>query len=431
MTFVANLVRRARLSDAARRYAVDSLVAIIVAGAQAGFCYILSVHNNTGPITTGGYVLLVGSGLLLIWRRRFPVAVLIATNLTTLGYIATGNSSGPIWDAVVISFGTAIYLGKRGVAIAALAACYVAYLWGPAVVGTQPWPSATFALALALGLLVLLGGAEGIRLQHERNEAARRRLEELALRRATEERIRIARDLHDVLGHTISAINVQANTALHLMERQPERARDALATIHEVSRQALVELRSVLGVLRDAEDRAPFAPTPTLARLGELAATARAAGLDVRLESSDLDGMLPEAVDVAAYRIIQEGLTNAARHARGASAVVRVAVEERDLVVEVSDDGGHLGVGGHPGVGGYLGVGWHPAARAGTRSESNLAATGGAGSEPGATTGGAGSGKGIVGMRERAQSLGGTLEAAALPGRGFRVRARLPLGGRR
>src|SRR6202041_3236352 len=139
--------------------------------------------------------------------------------------------------------------------------------------------SAEVALAVAAWMLILLGIAELVRSRRQRAAAIAQSRQEQSRRQASEERMRIARDVHDVLAHNISVINVQANTALHLMDRQPERAREALTAIHEGSRQALGELRSVLGVLRADSDAAPLVPSPGLARLEELAAHARAAGI--------------------------------------------------------------------------------------------------------------------------------------------------------
>jgi signal transduction histidine kinase len=252
-------------------------------------------------------------------------------------------------------------------------------------------PSAVFAVSIGAGLTVLVGMAELLRLRGQRAAALTQRREEEILRRASEERLRIARDLHDVVAHNISVINVQASTALHLMDRQPERARAALSVINDVSKQALVELRSVLGILRDVDAGAPRAPSSSLAHLDDLLGRARASGLSVRLERA-APGPLPAGVDLAAYRILQEALTNTARHAArpgaGPSAVVRISRTREDLVLEVDDDG--------PGPAGPNG-----------------------------------SGNGIIGMTERAHALGGTLEAGPGPGGGFRVRARLPLGGER
>jgi signal transduction histidine kinase len=198
----------------------------------------------------------------------------------------------------------------------------------------------------------------------------------------------MARDLHDVVTHNISVINVQANTALHLMDRQPQRARTALTTINDVSKQALVELRSVLGVLRDADESAPRSPSPGLSRLGDLADGAAAAGLAVHIEEAERPAPLPVDVDLAAYRIIQEALTNTARHSGGARATVRVGYGDGALVVEVDDDG--------------------------IRRPPGRAAV---------------SGHGIAGMTERAKALGGTLQAGPRPGGGFGVRAWLPVRG--
>lgn len=208
------------------------------------------------------------------------------------------------------------------------------------------------------------------------------------LRQAGEDRMRMARDLHDVVAHNISVINVQANTALHLMDRQPERAREALLTINDVSRQALAELRSVLGVLRDTDEGTLGAPSPGLGRLDELAHTVRAAGLAVQVEQQGIRFPLPAHADLAAYRIIQEALTNAARHSGGVAATVLIRYGTKDVEIEVYDDG--------PAAGPEMPV--SPVS---------------------------GSGNGIAGMTERAQASGGWLRAGPRPGGGFRVHALL------
>jgi signal transduction histidine kinase len=226
----------------------------------------------------------------------------------------------------------------------------------------------------------------------------------------------MARDLHDVVAHNISVINVQANTALHLMDRQPERARTALVTINEVSRQALVELRSVLGVLRDAGEQAPRSPSRGLARLADLVDTAAAAGLTVTVTEAGRRVPLPAEVDLAAYRIIQEALTNAARHSGGGHATVRLGYPAPDGPAP----DGPAPDGPAPAPGGAA-----PAGQALT-VEVTDDGSGGAGGQdrPGS---GPGSGSGIAGMTERAAALGGTLRAGPGPDGGFAVRARLPL----
>lgn len=369
---------------------VDGAVALVVAAAQVGLVF-AQVSHQGGVVTPGEVVLLVAGGLVLAARRRYPVAVMVATYGLTLCFQATqhfDNRGGAAWLAVIVAFATAIYLRRRVAALVFLVVCYVVSLWGPAVLGERHAPSAVFALSLGAGLVALLGGSELVRLRRQRSVALAQGRREEALREASEERLRIARDLHDIVAHNISVINVQANTALHLMDRQPERARAALTTIHEVSKQALVELRSVLGVLRDVDGEAPRAPVPGLAELGTLLERSRAAGLTVQLVEEGERCWLPAEVDVTAFRIVQESLTNSTRHSGSGRATVRLSYSESDLIVEVDDDG--------PGV---------PAGRTN------------------------GAGKGITGMTERAQALGGTLQAGPGSCGGFSVRARLPLNG--
>jgi signal transduction histidine kinase len=192
--------------------------------------------------------------------------------------------------------------------------------------------------------------------------------------------------LHDVLGHSLSLINVQAGVALALMDRKPEQARTALTAIKQASKEALVEVQSVLDSLRQPDEEAPRAPAPGIGNITELVRRAEAAGLSVEVEQAEQLPSLPANVGGAAYRIVQEALTNVVRHAGAATVSIRICQEDGDLVVVVDDDGA-----GGPG---------------------SLAA---------------GGGSGIRGMRDRAAALGGQLTAGPRPGGGFRVRARLPL----
>ncbi len=214
--------------------------------------------------------------------------------------------------------------------------------------------------------------------QRERAEADERQ------RRVDEERLRLAQDLHDVLAHNISLINVQASVALHLLDDDPEQARPALATIKDVSKDALHELRTALDLLRrGAVDEAPRSPTPRLADLDALVAGVRAGGLDVRLEQIDHHHRpCPPPSKSAVYRIVQEALTNVTRHAHARTVTVRLGYDD-GVTIEVTDDG-----------------------RGGP-------------AEPG---------NGIRGMKERAAALGGTADAGPVPGTagGFRVTAHLP-----
>jgi signal transduction histidine kinase len=228
-----------------------------------------------------------------------------------------------------------------------------------------------------------LAAGDAVRSRREAVEQAAAAAEEEALRRLGEERLRIARDVHDVVAHSMSEINVQAGVAAHLMDRDPEQARSALRHIKKASGDALTDLRATLGVLRGSDGGAPVEPTGGPDSLDELAAGLRAAGVQVAL---DVDELPPGAAAVrpAAYRIVQEALTNVLRHADATSVQVRVRCDAEQVTIDVHNDGTGSGAPG-------------------------------------------GSGQGIRGMRERAAALGGTLESGPAPGGGWRVSARLPV----
>jgi signal transduction histidine kinase len=372
-----------------RSWAIDAAIAAAVIAVEVGVSHQATAWHHHAPHQAPGIlasVLLAVGGAALLARRRYPVAVLTVTLVSAIW--AAALAAEVVWFAVIVAFLTAILARRRGAAIGSLIAGYVASVWPPWLIGQGRHATVTFALGLAAGLMFLLIIAELIRIRSQRAAALERSREEELRRRASEERMRMARDLHDVVAHNISVIHVQANTALHLMDRQPERARTALVTINDVSKQALVELRSVLGVLRDVDGPgdAPRAPAPGLARLGDLVETAAAAGLAVRVQEDGQRAPLPADVDLTAYRIIQEALTNSARHSGGTTATVRLGFGDGGLRVEVDDDGTTRGA----------------PARAN------------------------GSGNGIAGMTERATALGGTLEAGPRPEGGFGVRAWLP-----
>ncbi|NTU78770.1 MAG: alcohol dehydrogenase catalytic domain-containing protein [Chloroflexales bacterium] len=262
---------------------------------------------------------------------------------------------------------------------------FVLFPWLPYVLGSAPAPTAPGMVGLAGWLLVMATVAE---LATVRQQRMLRTREEEARRRAGEERLRIARDLHDVLGHHISLISVQAGVALHLMDQQPTQARVALAVIRDASKDALRELRSVLDVLRQVQEAPPRTPAPGLAQLGDLAARASEAGLQVQTEvSGELKG-LSASVDLTAFRIIQEALTNVMRHSGQTASCVQVTCTAHELTLRIDN----------------------PVARDASRP-------------------GSGPGQGIRGMQERATALGGVLEAGPRPDGGFRVFARLPLNG--
>jgi signal transduction histidine kinase len=216
---------------------------------------------------------------------------------------------------------------------------YASFLWLPYLVGEEPAPNWAQALGLGAWLLVLFTVSEIARSRRERAlELARTRAEE-AKRRASEERLRIARELHDVLAHNISLINVQAGVALHVTEDLPEPALDALTAIKQASVEALGELKSVLEILRQGHEGPPRTPTSGLAHLDELVAKTEAAGLRVTTRVEGTPRPLPRGVDLAAFRIVQEALTNVTRHAGRASAEITINYREGDVILQIDDDG--------------------------------------------------------------------------------------------
>jgi signal transduction histidine kinase len=326
-------------------------------------------------------VLLLGSGALaLIARRRAPVAVFVFGIVTTFAYVLLDYAGGPIWGTLIVGLYTVMTTGHRVVGYAGAVFGFTSLWWEPPLVD-RPVASVGEGVAFGAWFLVLIGGCEIIRVRRAFTEERRRREEDAESARSSEQRLAIARDLHDVLAHNISLMNVQASTALHLLDTHPEQARPALEAIKHASSEALTELRGVLEALRHPDSRAP---APTLARVGDLAAQAAAAGLDIQTSIEGEPRPLPAGVELAAYRICQEAVTNVIRHAGARSAQLTVSYGEEELTVEIVDDG---------------------------RGKN----------------GSSGGGNGLPGMRERTAAVGGALEAGPRPEGGFRVHARLPL----
>jgi signal transduction histidine kinase len=310
--------------------------------------------------------------------------VAAATVYTLLGYlngsvlvapmiaVYTVASLTDVRRAVAYGLGTLVVLGSASIAVNPL---------GPFGGSVEILPFMTAAVVVA-----------GIAVANRRAyvESIRDRAEQDARRRVDEERLRIARELHDVVAHTMATINVQAGVAAHVLSTRPETVAESLQAIKTASKEGLRELRAILNVLRQADDADPTQPVPGTAQLGTLITGARGAGLDTTLSVTGEPAPLPAAVDLAAYRIVQESLTNAIRHAGPATAAVSLGYHHDELRIEVTDTGrgpapGH----GHNGNGGH----------------------------------------GLAGMRERAATVGGSLETGPGPAGGFRVAARLPVSG--
>jgi signal transduction histidine kinase len=364
----------------------DVAVAVLVGVAQLGLTTLAARHRTDRlSLDLLSYLLLAVGPVALLWRRRSPVGVLAVVMGACVLYFALGYPYGPAWLALIVALWTAVTGGARRAAWVTTFVGLAVYFTLATVVGrVEPINPATVA-AHTSSLLLVLAVAELVMAGRQRRLAADRTRAEEDRRRAGEERMRIARELHDVLAHNISLINVQAGVALHLMDEQPGQSRSALVAIKQASNDALGELRSVLDVLRQGDEAPPRAPASGLAHLDSLVSGAGAAGLEVRTRVEGTPRPLSAGTDLAAYRIIQEALTNVTRHAGPATASVLVRYTQDGLTVQVDDDG---------------------------RGPSSPNGSGG---------------NGIRGMRERVAALGGDLEAGARPGGGFRVLAHLPL----
>jgi signal transduction histidine kinase len=394
-----------------RALVVDVLLAVGVAVVQvAGVVASQRIGHapDWRPLDGWAYLLLVVGPATLLLRRRWPLVALAVTLACGLVYAARTYPEGPSNLAVYPALWTvALTVRRRPAWLAAgVAALVVAaeelFLYGSTMFDGEPlYAAVTVPAAMWWGESVRARRAYVAELR-DRAELAERTREEEARRRVDEERLRIARELHDVVSHTIGVISVQAGVAAHLLHRKPDKAAESLTAIRKASDEALGELHAMLGVLRerDGAGGAPLSPAPGLDELDVLVAQAAGAGVRVRVSLEGEPRRLPAAVDLACYRVVQESLTNVVRHAGASRADITVTHHDGRVEVEVVDDG--------------------PTGDAAGRSPMIV------GRRP---TPSRASGQGIAGMRERARALGGTLEAGPRPGGGFRVRASLPVGG--
>ncbi|TMR92220.1 sensor histidine kinase [Nonomuraea basaltis] len=349
------------LSWRPRGAVADVLVALAVAAVMV--LYPLVSRTDLAPMWPYGHLLLVLATAVLLLRRWQPVPVLVAVLGMTLLYFAGGYPEVPIYVACIVALYT---VADRTHPLIALA-------FGAVAIAGAAWQEIT--TAMPPGDLLMITGWLLMVIAFGAAARSRRAYVAVAERRAViEERLRIARDVHDAVGHAMSLINVQAGAALHRIGDRPEKAEEALATIKQASAQALRELRATVGELRH---------DPGTGDIGRLVDNARQAGLEVRLRQPHEARLRPE-VDLAAYRIVQEALTNTARHAGATRVSVELAMTDGELTISIEDDG-----------------------------------TNGSGGPPGS---------GLTGMAERVESLGGTLRYGPREGKGFRVLARLPAG---
>ena len=380
-------VRMVKIPAVSRRM-VDALVALAflaIGWFSSGAPTISNPFYRYTPRDWLFVLLLILSTVPYAWRRRWPTAAFLISMVSVSVLWLLGYNAGqlpfllmvggyfvavarPMWEVMLCS---AVALG-----------CFGLLWWGDgAPYGLRDALISVLAVAITVGL------GRAARLRVDLADARAQAAEEVARRQSSEERLRIARELHDIIGHSLGTIAVQAGVGRHLMETEPEKAAEALDNIAKISRDSLDEVRSVVAALRD--DEPSYRPAPGLADLPELVDTVRSTGLAVDLTlPNDLD-VVPRQTGAAVYRITREALTNTVRHAHASKASVQVNHRDGRVELEIHDDGSGSGNG---------------------RESSH------------------GTGHGITGMRERAEALGGSLSAGPASDGGFLVTVSLPVG---
>jgi len=365
------------------------LVLVLIAAALAEGNW----SRDSEGLSPLGVLAAIAIAVPLLWRHRAPQTVL---TLVVLGVFACMATLKPGWTVVVVSavaiYSVARYTGR--IQTLATAGCVIAVTFAVMVVFSDRGLLSYDALSRLGVLLFALVLGDAVRSRRavedaaaEREAERERRARDEADRRLSDERLRIAQEVHDLVAHAMVAINVQAGVAAHVLHKRPGQAETALTEIKRVSGAALDDLRATLGLLRDETDAAPVHPTRVLGEVPDLAGPLRATGVRVDVELDGPEERVPSAVGAAAYRIVQEALTNVLRHADASTAAVRVAIGSRNVEIDVRNDS----------------VG--PPADAPVN----------------------GAGRGLRGMAERAEALGGRIEAGPRPEGGWQVHAVLPL----
>jgi signal transduction histidine kinase len=384
-------MQRIRGIDPVRRSrAFDAGVALALVALGLGLLLPMLDRKADGAVALGVVLLVVHAGCVA-WRRRAPLTVLAVNLAAGAAFCALGFPSVALGVATPVAVYT---LGARVERTKSLAGLAVAIAAMAAVLTFTPAASDASTIvgnAVSLAVLWFLGATQRTRRLYVREleqrtaelEAARG---ELARQAVAEERLRIARELHDVVAHSMAMIAVQAGVGAHVIDSRPEEAKRSLEVIEGASKSALGEIRRMLGLLRSNDEPTEVAPSPGVADLPRLAEEVRGAGIEVDLRADAPPAPLPAGVDLTIFRIVQEALTNVVRHAGATRARVSVWFPDASARVEVVDDGTRRPA---PGAGGH----------------------------------------GLSGMRERVAMHGGTLDAGALPEGGFRVAAALPRNG--
>jgi signal transduction histidine kinase len=365
---------RSLLGDIALALAL-AIVGIVVATGSDSW--------GTAPgrsIDAAGYALIGATGLVLVARRRWPVATLVVAAVATSAYLVAGYSYG----VILIVFAVAVYTVARRVALprsAAAAALSLVVLLAHTLIGDSPVGadgivpgSAWVVVPFALGITVRVA-----------REAAEREREEMLRQRADAERFRVAQEVHDVVGHGLAAIKMQSDVALHVMPKKPEQAEAALQAISRTSSDALEELRATLDIVRRSGVDSARSPVAGLAGLDELRQRMSDAGVQVEVETVGDRRTVPAVVDLTSYRIVQESLTNVLKHGENKVATVRVEYQTDTVLITVSNPATRVSISGN--------------------------------------------GLGIAGMQKRVTSLGGEFTAGSTADGRFEVHAVIPTDG--
>jgi signal transduction histidine kinase len=383
-----------------RSLAFDAALALLATGLE-----LASVTDGGGTASVPASVLAAVAGGALVLRRSAPLAVLATTIAAGAAIVALGDE--PAGVAGGIALYTTAAMCERMVSLAALVPTAAIAAGGSAATADAEGRHASAAFGATVAVLLVVGiwalGAYAqtrrryTRALEERAAHAEREREQLARIAVHEERASIARELHDIVAHSVSVMLVGVRGARDVLRTSPDVADDTLARVEASGEQSLAELRRILALLRAPEHGAESRPQPSLGELDELVAGYRDAGLPVRLEVIGEPKPLPGGVELSVYRIVQEALTNVLKHSRPTRVTVTLAFRGSRLELEVVDDG-------------------------------TTAARGAAAERSGDERAARGSGHGLVGMRERVAVLGGQLETGRPVGGGFRVAARLPVG---
>lgn len=355
---------------------------------------LLSHRQNGQSLTLSGASLIIAGAVFMLLQRKFPVPALALTTAVGVTYTITQQAKSPIGLFMACAAYTLVQRTERRTRAVAIVVVVAV-----TVVAAAVYTDGEVFANLVNGLFVLCGAAIGEASQYrkaylqeleERAVRAEQSREEEAERRVMEERLRIAHELHDVIAHHIALMNVQSGVAAHVLRSQPEQAEEALALVRSGGRTVLQELTVLLGVLRRSGTPLPTAPAPSLQQLDTMVSSFTAAGVDIRWTPPASLGHLPDVVELTAYRVIQESLTNVLKHAPTSTAHLTITREPSALAVTVTNTGAvelpQVSAPTHPGAG-----------------------------------------HGLIGMRERVAAVGGVLHAGPEPAGGFAVRAVLPL----